>query len=159
MRHIISILVENQAGVLAQVSGLFSARGYNIESLNVGITDNPRFSRMTIVSIGDDAVLEQIRKQLEKLVHVVKVSDFSEQSYVERELMLIKINAPATRRTELMGLVEVFRAKIIDVSPTEMVVEISGTEDKVEAFAELLAPYGVKELARTGPVAMLRGTK
>jgi acetolactate synthase-1/3 small subunit len=159
MRHIISILVENQAGVLAQVAGLFSSRGYNIESLNVGITENPRFSRMTIVSIGDDAILEQIRKQLEKLVLIVKVSDFSEQSYVERELVLIKINAPASKRQELMGLVEVFRAKIIDVSPTEMIVEVSGTEDKVEAFAQLLAPYGLKELARTGPVAMLRGTK
>jgi len=159
MRHIISILVENQVGVLAQVAGLFSARGYNIESLNVGITNNPRFSHMTIVSIGEDAVIEQIRKQLEKLVLVVKVSDFSGQSYVERELVLMKINAPASKRMELMGLVEVFRAKIIDVSPTEMIVEVSGTEDKVEAFAQLVAPYGIKELARTGPVAMLRGTK
>jgi acetolactate synthase I/III small subunit len=159
MRHIISALVENKAGVLAHVAGLFSARGYNIESLNVGVTENPRFSRMTIVTTGEENIIEQIRKQLEKLIPIVKVSDFMGQEYVERELVLIKVNAPPTKRGELTVLVELFRAKVVDVSEREMIVEISGASDKVNALLELLQPHGVKEIARTGSLAMLRGTK
>jgi len=156
MRHIIACLVENRAGVLAHVAGLFSSRGFNIESLSVSPTENEAVSRMTLVTSGDDAVLEQIRKQLRKLIPVLKVNDFSGQKYVERDLMLIKVAAPAAKRTELMGLIDVFRAKVVDVTQNDMVIEVSGPNAKIEALMDLLSPYGIKEVARTGCVAMLR---
>jgi len=157
MRHVISAIVENKVGVLAHIAGLFSSRGFNIDSLTVGVTENPRFSRMTIVSQGDDAVLEQIRKQLGKVIDVVKVSDLSSEDYVERDLMMVKVNAPPTKRMEIVGLVELFRGNIVDVSEKELVIEISGREQKLEAFTNLVKRHGIKELARTGVVAMARG--
>ena len=159
MRHIVACLVENRAGVLAHVAGLFSSRGFNIESLSVSPTEDEAVSRMTIVTSGDDAVLEQIRKQLGKLIPVIKVSDFSGRQYVERDLMLIKVSAPAAKRAEIMSLAEVFRAKIVDVSANDMVIEASGPQAKIEALTEMLSGYGIKEVARTGSVAMLRSRK
>jgi len=156
MRHIISCLVENRAGVLAHVAGLFSSRGFNIESLSVSPTENPATSRMTIVTSGDEAILEQIRKQLNKLVPVLKVSDFSGQNYVERDLLLVKVASPAGKRAELMALVEVFQAKVVDITQNDMVIEVSGPGAKIDALLDLLSTYGVKEVARTGSVAMLR---
>lgn len=157
MKHVITALVQNQPGVLAQVAGMFAARGYNIDSLVVGRTENPEFSRMTIVAIGDDRVIEQVRKQLAKVIPVVKVRDFAELSYVERDLMLVKINAPAAKRPELAQLVELFRGAVVDVARTSMTVQLCGTEDKIEAFIDLVRPYGIVELARTGTIAMQRG--
>jgi len=157
MRHVMCVLVENRPGVLAHISGLFSSRGYNIDSLAVGRTENPNISRMTIVVDGDEVILEQIRKQLERLVPVLRVTDFYGQEYVERDLMLVKVAATPAKRLELMGLVDVFRAKVVHVGAREMIIEVSGTEDKLEAMVELLASYGIKELVRTGTVAMLRG--
>jgi acetolactate synthase-1/3 small subunit len=157
MRHVISALVENQPGVLAHVAGMFAARGFNIDSLVVGRTEDPDLSRMTIVVIGDDKVLEQVRKQLAKIVTVVKVRDFAEVDYVGRDLMLIRVQAAAEKRHEVMDLVTMFRGRIVDVSQTSVLVELSGTEDKVEAFIELVRPYGIRELARTGVIAMPRG--
>jgi acetolactate synthase-1/3 small subunit len=157
VRHIISVLVENKSGVLAHVAGLFSSRGFNIDSLAVGETEDPRFSRMTIVSGGDEEILEQIIKQLRKLINVVKVQDISRRGHVERDLALVKVHAPPEKRTEIMAVVEIFRGKIVDVSPREMMVEIAGPEEKVTAFVELLRPLGVKGLVRTGVVAMPRG--
>jgi acetolactate synthase I/III small subunit len=157
MKHIISVLVENRAGVLAHIAGLFSSRGYNIDSLAVGRTENPNTSRMTIVVDGDEAIIEQIHKQLDKLVPVLKVTDFSKQSYVDRDLMLIKVSATPSKRVEIMKLAEVFRGKVVHVGPKEMIIEIAGSEDKLEALIEVLSPYGIKELVRTGTVAMLRG--
>ena len=159
MRHVISILVENEFGVLARVAGLFSGRGFNIESLSVAETLDPTVSRITLVTCGEDQVLEQIEKQLNKLVCVIKVIDFVDTEHVERELVLIKVAADERRRGELMGIVGIFRAKIIDVSPTSYVVEITGTEDKVNALIELLKPLGIKEIVRTGKVAMFRGAR
>ena len=159
MKHVISALVENKVGVLAHIAGLFSSRGFNIDSLTVGVTENPRFSRMTIVSEGDDAILEQIRKQLGKVIDVIKVQDFSPQERVERDLMLVKVNAPAAKRPEIVALVKIFRGNVLDVSSREMVIELSGNEDKLEALTDLLRPYGIKELVRTGLVAMLRGER
>ena len=157
MKHIICALVENKSGVLSQIAGLFSSRGFNIDSLTVGRTDDPKVSRMTIVSSGDDAILEQIRKQLEKLIPVIKVSDFSGMQYVERDLMLLKVNAPATKRAEIIELVSIFRARVVDVGPRELMIEVSGPEAKLEAMSDLLRSYGIKELVRSGVVAMLRG--
>ncbi|MCY2928094.1 MAG: acetolactate synthase small subunit [Planctomycetota bacterium] len=157
MRHVISALVQNQPGVLAQVAGMFAARGFNIDSLVVGRTENPDLSRMTIVAVGDDRVLEQVRKQLAKVIPVVKVRDFSGLSYVERDLMLVKIGAPAEKRPELAQLVELFRGSVVDVARATMTVQLSGTEDKLEAFIDLVRPYGIVELARTGTIAMQRG--
>ena len=159
MRHIISVLVENEFGVLSRVAGLFSGRGFNIESLCVAETLDPTVSRITLVTCGEDQVLEQIEKQLNKLVCVIKVIDFVDTEHVERELVLIKVAADERRRGELMGIVGIFRAKIIDVSPTSYVVEITGTEDKVNALIELLKPIGILEIVRTGKVAMYRGTR
>lgn len=157
MRHVISALVENKPGVLAHIAGMFSARGYNIESLTVGETEEARFSRMTIVTSGEDAVVEQIRKQLERLVDVIKVVDFSGQDYVERDLMLVKVHAPAARRGEIFDLAEVFRSKVVDIGPKHVMLEVSGPEAKLEAFLTMLKPYGIKEMARTGRVALRRG--
>ncbi|HCN20208.1 MAG: acetolactate synthase small subunit [Planctomycetes bacterium RIFCSPHIGHO2_02_FULL_50_42] len=159
MKHTITAIVGNKVGVLARIVGLFSSRGFNIDSLNVGETDNPNLSRLTIVVNGDDAVLEQVRKQLGKVIDVLKVSDLTNQPYVERDLMLVKVNAPPGKRNEILEVVDIFRGKIVDVGQKEMIVELSGTEDKVAAMLKLLQPYGIKETARTGQIAMLRGTK
>ncbi len=159
MRHVLSALVQNQPGVLAHVSGMFSSRGFNIESLAVGETEDPQLSRITVVVDVDDRVLEQIRKQLEKIVTVVKVVDISRADFIERDLMLIKIDAPPSQRLELQGLVQIFRGRIVDVSPDQIMVEISGQEKKIEAFIEAVRPYGIRELARTGRIALVRGSQ
>ena len=159
MRHTISVLVENEFGVLARVAGLFSGRGFNIESLSVAETLDPTVSRLTLVTRGDDQVLEQIEKQLNKLVNVIRVTDFTGTEHVERELVLIKVKADERTRGELVNIVDIFRAKIIDVSRQSYVVEITGSEDKVRALIELLAPLGILEIARTGRTAMFRGTR
>src|SRR3954451_23334552 len=159
IRHVLSALVQNQPGVLAQVSGMFASRGFNIDSLAVGETENPVLSRITFVVMGDDRHLEQVRKQLEKLVPVVKVLDISREDYVERDLMLIKIQAPAGERPEIQSLVQIFRGRIVDVSPDQMMIEISGQEKKIEAFIEAVRLYGILEVARTGRIALVRGTR
>ena len=159
MKHVIMALVQNQPGVLAHVAGMFSARGFNIDSLVVGRTEDPGLSRMTIVAVGDDRVLEQIRKQLDKIVTVVKVRDFEEVSYVERDLMLLRVHAPAEKRSEVIELVNLFRGRVVDVARKNIVVELSGPEEKLEAFIDLVRPYGIGELARTGVIAMTRGTQ
>lgn len=157
MRHVLSALVHNQPGVLAHVSGMLASRGFNIDSLAVGETEDANLSRMTFVVTGDDAELEQVRKQLDKIVTVVKVHDISSENFVERDLMLIKLKAAAVQRTEISLLVEMFRGRVVDVSATDMMIEISGTEGKIEAFIELMRPYGIIELARTGRIALVRG--
>lgn len=157
MRHVLSALVQNQPGVLAHISGMLASRGFNIDSLAVGETENPDLSHMTFVVHGDDAELEQVRKQLDKVVTVVKVEDISSEDFVERDLMLVKVKADAPQRTELVLLVEMFRARVVDISPGTLLIEISGQERKIEAFIELMRPYGIVELARTGRIAMVRG--
>jgi acetolactate synthase I/III small subunit len=159
LRHIISVLVENEFGVLARVAGLFSGRGFNIESLCVAETLDPEVSAMTIVTTGSEAILEQILKQLNKLVNVIKVTDFQEADYVSREMVLVKVNADERTREEILRMVEIFRGRIVDVSPKSYVVEISGNDEKVRAFLALVRPLGIKELVRTGAIAMLRGEK
>ena len=159
MRHTISVLVENEFGVLARVAGMFSGRGFNIESLSVAPTMDPTVSCITLVTAGEDTVLEQITKQLNKLVPVIRVSDFKDTAHVERELVLIKVKAEERTRGELVNIVDIFRAKIIDVSRQSYIVEITGTEDKVRALIELLTPLGILEVVRTGRVAMFRGTR
>lgn len=159
MRHVISLLVENKVGVLARITSLISGRGFNIDSLAVGETENPALSRMTIAVKGDDAILEQVRKQLGKIIDIIKVIDFTDEEFIERDLMLLKINVPAGKRGEIIEIVEIFRGKIVDVSPKDLVIEISGIEDKLEAMVDLLRPYGIKELVRTGSIAIGRGTK
>ena len=157
MRHLISALVQNVPGVLAHISGMLASRGYNIDSLAVGATENPELSRMTFVVVGDDRVLEQVRKQLEKIVTVVQVHDISSQDFVERDLTLIKVKAaPGGPRTEVRELVEIFRAKIVDVGADELMIELSGRENKIEAFIERMRPYGITELVRTGRVSLVR---
>ncbi|MBI3407380.1 MAG: acetolactate synthase small subunit [Planctomycetes bacterium] len=158
MRHVLSALVQNQPGVLAHVSGMLASRGFNIDSLAVGETEDPHLSRMTFVVHGDDAVLEQVRKQLDKIVSVVRVDDISGVEHVERDLMLIKVSANAAQRTEIALLVEMFRARVVDVSGANMMIEISGQEEKIDAFIEMMRPYGILELARTGRIALLRDT-
>jgi acetolactate synthase I/III small subunit len=157
MRHVLSALVHNQPGVLAHISGMLASRGFNIDSLAVGETEDPELSRMIFVVKGDDAVLEQVRKQLDKIVTVVKVQDISRDDFVERDLMLIKVKAAPARRMEIVLLVEMFRARVVDVSPEDIMVEISGQERKIEAFIDLMRPYGIVELARTGRIALVRG--
>lgn len=156
MRHIINVEVENNAGVLARVAGLFSARGFNIESLSVANTESADVSRMTLVVKGDDQIIEQIDKQLNKLIDVIRVTDVTKNYFVERELLLVKINCPPAKRSELSQVVNIFNAKVVDISPKSMTVEVSGSEDKIQAFIDTFKPYGFKEVARTGPVAMLR---
>jgi acetolactate synthase-1/3 small subunit len=156
-RHIISALVYNKPGVLARISTLFAARGYNIDSLAVGETDNPEISRMTIVVRGDEKILEQVEKQLNKIIDVIKVYEFSKIDHVERDLVLIKVNTTNKTRAEIIEIAEIFRAKIVDVSHQTLVLEITGDEDKISAFINLLKPYGIKELVRTGVIAMARG--
>ena len=159
MKHIISALVENKPGVLAHVAGMFAARGFNIDSLVVGRTDDPDLSRMTIVVIGDDRVVEQVRKQLAKIVPVVKVQDFVGQPVVARDLMLIVLSAPPEKRPEILALIEVFRAKVVDIGQKYIMVEVSGPEAKIEAFINACKPYGIKSVARTGTIAMPRQFK
>lgn len=157
MRHVLSALVQNVPGVLAHVAGMFASRGYNIDSLAVGETEDPHLSRMTFVVVGDDATLEQVRKQLEKIVTVVRVDDISSQEFVERDLMLLKVNCGNGGRAEIRELVQIFRGRVVDVAPNEVIVEISGQEKKIEAFIDLMRPFGIIELVRTGRIAMVRG--
>lgn len=157
MRHVLSALVQNQPGVLAHISGMLASRGFNIESLAVGETEQPNLSRMTFVIFGDDAVLDQVRKQLDKIVTVVRVDDISSENFVERDLMLIKVSCPAGKRPEIFQLAESFRGRVVDIQHENVMIEISGTEGKVEAFIELMRPYGILELARTGRIALVRG--
>jgi acetolactate synthase I/III small subunit len=157
MRHVLSATVQNVPGVLAHVAGMFASRGYNIDSLAVGETEDPRLSRMTFVVVGDDSTLEQVRKQLEKIVTVVRVDDVSGHDHVERDLMLIKVKMKPGQRSEIRELAEVFRGRIVDVAPTEVMVEIAGQERKIEAFIDLMRPFGIIELVRTGRIAMVRG--
>jgi acetolactate synthase I/III small subunit len=159
MRHTISVLVENKAGVLARIANLFSARGYNIDSLAVGETEDPTISRMTIIVRGDERILEQIEKQLNKLIDVIRVSDFIDTEHVERDLILVKVNADKSTRSEILQIVDIFRAKIVDVAASSLIIEMTGTEEKIRAFAEILKPFGVKEMVRTGIVAMARGMR
>src|SRR5438876_2899131 len=159
MRHVLSALVQNQPGVLAHISGMLASRAFNIDSLAVGETEEPNLSRMTFVVHGDDAELEQVRKQLDKVVTVVKVEDISGTDFVERDLMLIKVRATSAQRMEIVLLVEMFRARVVDVSATDLMIEISGQERKIEAFIDLMRPYGILELARTGRIALVRGNR
>lgn len=157
--HTIAVLVENKFGVLAKVATLFSARGYNIDSLSVGVTQDPTISRITLVTRGDEHIVEQIRKQLSKLIDTIKVMDMSETECVEREMLLVKVTAPRSSRPEIFQIVEVFRGRIVDVSADAIVVEVTGEAGKLAAILELLQPYGIKEIARTGKAALTRGPK
>ncbi len=158
MRHVLSATVQNVPGVLAHISGMLASRGYNIDSLAVGETEDPNLSRMTFVVVGDERVLEQVRKQLEKIVTVVEVVDVSSTEHVERDLMLLKVAAPpGPKRSEIRELVEIFRGKIVDVAAEQVMIEISGNENKIEAFIDQMRPYGIAELVRTGRIAMIRG--
>ena len=159
MKHTISLLVENKFGVLARISGLFSARGYNIDSLSVGTTDDPQVSRMTIVVNGDDRVLEQVEKQLNKLIDVIKVADYKETPHLERDLALVKVTADKSTRSEMIQICDIFRAKIVDVAVDSIIIEMTGDEEKIEALLRMLRPFGIKETCRTGIVAMARGAK
>jgi acetolactate synthase-1/3 small subunit len=159
LRHIISVLVENEFGVLSRISGLFSGRGFNIESLCVAETLDPTISTMTIVTTGDDAIIEQILKQLNKLINVIKVIDFRDTDYVSREMVLVKVNADEKTREEILRMVEIFRGRIIDVSQRSYTIMITGDEEKLGAFLALVRPLGIKDLVRTGPIAMARGDK
>jgi acetolactate synthase I/III small subunit len=156
-KHVITAIVQNEPGVLAHVAGMFAARGYNIDSLVVGRTEDPELSRMTIVVVGDDRILEQVRKQLEKLITTVRVRDFKDTDYVQRDLLLIRIHALSEKRPEIVALVDLFRGRVVDVSRSSLMVELAGPEDKLEAFIDLVRPYGIRELARTGLIAMQRG--
>ncbi len=157
MRHVLSAIVQNVPGVLAHISGMLASRGYNIDSLAVGETEDPNLSRMTFVIVGDDRVLEQVRKQLEKIVTVVRVEDIGSQVYVERDLMLIKVKAATGgQRSEVRELVEIFRGRIVDVGEDQVMIEISGRENKVQAFIERMRPFGIIELVRSGRIAMVR---
>lgn len=159
MKHTISVLVENEFGVLSRVSGLFSGRGFNIESLSVAPTLDPDTSRMTIVTRGDDRILEQINKQLNKLISTIKVVDFTGEDFVERELALIKVSTESETRAEVLRVVDIFRAKVVDVTARSYTVEITGAPAKVDALLELLRPMGIKEIVRSGPVVLGRGIK
>lgn len=159
MKHTLAVLVENRYGVLSRVAGLFARRGYNIDSLAVGVTEDPTISRMTIVVRGDDLVLEQVTKQLNKLIDVIRVTDLGTEDTVERELVLIKVNADVKNRSEIMQIADIFRAKIIDVASKSMVIEVTGDENKIKAIEQLLRPFGIKEMVRTGKIALRRGPK
>jgi acetolactate synthase-1/3 small subunit len=157
MKRTISVLVENKFGVLARVAGLFSGRGYNIDSLNVAETEDATVSRMTIVARGDERILEQITKQLNRLVDVIKVSDLTSEDHVERELVMIKVSAQAKNRSEIIQIADIFRANIVDVNPETLVIAVTGDEDKITAMINMLRPYGIKEIARSGKLAITRG--
>jgi acetolactate synthase I/III small subunit len=159
MRHVLSALVQNVPGVLSHISGMLASRGYNIDSLAVGETDSPQLSRMTFVVVGDDSVLEQVRKQLEKIVTVVRVDDIGSTEHVERDLMLIKVSAPAVARSQIRELTDIFRGRIVDVALDMVIIEMAGQEQKIEAFIEMMRPFGIVELVRTGRIAMSRGRK
>lgn len=159
MKHLISALVENKPGVLAHIAGMFAARAFNIDSLVVGRTEDPKLSRMTIVVVGDDRVVEQVRKQLARIVPVVKVQDFAGQPVVARDLMLVSVTAPPEKRPEIVSLIEMFRGKVVDIGPKTLMIEVSGPEQKIEAFISACKPYGIKNVARTGTIAMPRQSK
>ncbi len=159
MKTTLSVLVENHPGVLSRVAGLFSRRGFNIDSLAVGTTENPEISRMTIVVEGDEYIVEQVKKQLNKLIDVIKVSKIDPQDSVSRELLLIKVDAEPQIRSEIVQIAEIFRASIVDVSKKSMIIELTGDKGKLEAFEEILKPFGIKELVRTGIIAVNRGNK
>src|ERR1041385_9448381 len=156
MRHTISVMVENKFGALTRIAGLFSGRGYNIDTLNVGPTHDPNTSRMTIVTRGADATLEQIVKQLKKLVDVLDVLDFREGEYVDRELVLVKVSVDSRTRAEVMQITDIFRAKIVDVQPKSLTIELTGNESKIGKFLDLMKTFGITDLTRTGKVAMPR---
>lgn len=156
MKHILSALVLNKPGVLAHVAGMFAARAFNIDSLAVGPTDDPNLSRMTIVVVGDDKVVEQVRKQLAKIISIVKVQDYVGQDVVARDLMLISVSCPPEKRPEMMALIEMFNGKVVDIAQKIVMVEITGPENKIEAFIDACRPYGIKSMVRTGTVAMAR---
>lgn len=158
-KHTLSILVENHAGVLSRVAGLFSRRGFNIDSLAVGVTENPEISRMTIVVDGDDYTVEQVSKQLNKLIDVIKVKQLDRTDSVSRELALIKVEATASTRSEIIQIVEIFRAKIVDISKNTVTIEISGGVDKVAALEDMLRQFNIREIVRTGTIAIDRGNK
>lgn len=158
MKHVLSAMVMNQPGVLAHISGMLASRAFNIESLAVGETENPAFSRITFVVAGNDKVLDQVRKQLEKIITVVKVVDYQDQAVVERDLMLIKVATASASRSEIREMVEVFRGKIVDIGAEHVIVEISGSESKLTAFIDLMRPFGIIEMVRTGRVALARET-
>ena len=157
MEHIISVLVENKFGVLAHIAGLFSGRGFNIDSLAVGETQDATVSRMTIVVKGDDTVVEQILKQLNRLVDVIRVDDLSEEKHIERELMLLKLSTSVKSRSELIEIADIFRTKIVDVQQASITIEAAGSSDKLAALIDMVRPFGIKELVRTGRIAMARG--
>lgn len=157
-KHTFSVLVENRFGVLSRVAGLFSTRGYNIDSLVVSPTENKNYSRMTVVTHGEDAVLEQIRKQLNKLVEVVQVTDLTGSGFISRELMLLKVNATEHNRGEIIQIAGVFKANIVNVQKDSLVIEVTGASEKLDAFEELMTTYGIIELARTGKVALSRSS-
>jgi acetolactate synthase-1/3 small subunit len=155
-KHILSILVENQPGVLSRISGLFSGRGFNIESLCVAETTDPQVSRITLVTVGDMAIVEQIKKQLNKLINTIKVVDFTGIPFVQREMALIKVRAKPEHRAEILRMVDIFRSRVVDVSSEYYIVEVTGDEGKIAAFLSLLKPMGIKEIARTGAIALAR---
>jgi acetolactate synthase-1/3 small subunit len=157
MRHVLSALVQNQPGVLAHISGMLASRAFNIDSLAVGETEDANLSRMTFVVHGDEPELEQVRKQLDKIITVVKVQDISSEDFVERDLMLIKVRVTQSQRGEVNALLDMFRARVVDISRDSMMLELSGRENKIEAFIDLMRPYGIIELARTGRIALVRG--
>jgi len=159
MRHTIAVLVENEFGVLSRVAGLFSGRGFNIDSLSVAPTNDEAMSRMTIVTRGDEQILEQITKHLNKLIDIIKVIDFTDETAIEREMALIKVTAEDSARAEVLRIVDIFRAKVIDTTPKSFTVEVTGAPSKIDAILDLLRPLGLKELVRTGPVAIGRGAK
>src|SRR5512136_2282638 len=159
MKHTIAVIVENKSGVLTRIAGLFSRRSFNIDSLSVGGTDNPDYSRMTISVRGDRDVLEQVIKQLSKLINVIRVSELDPSESVERELALIKVSADKQNRSEIMQIVNIFRAKIIDVSHRSMIIEVTGDEEKIDAITQMLRQFGIKELVRTGRISMVRGAR
>lgn len=159
MKHTISVLLQNQPGVLSRVTGLFSGRGFNIESLCVAETMEPGISCLTLVTRGDDGIIEQITKQLHKLIDVIKVTDISDKEYVEREMVLIRVKAEAQTRAEVLRVIDIFRGKVVDVSPKSYAVEITGPESKIKAVVDILRPIGIKEIVRTGTIAMARAKK
>jgi acetolactate synthase-1/3 small subunit len=157
LRHTISVFVENKFGVLARIANLFSARGFNIDSLSVGETTDPTISRMTIVTHGDDQIIEQVIKQLRRLIDVIKVIDLTRSDFIEREMVMVKVEAHQAHRAEILRIADIFRGKIVDVNPRTMTMEITGSEDKITALIDLLKPMGIKEIARTGRISMARG--
>jgi acetolactate synthase-1/3 small subunit len=156
MRHTISVLVENKFGVLARVAGLFSGRGYNIESLCVAPTTDPTVSQMTIVTTGDDRIIEQVQKQLNKLIDVIKVQDMMERDFIDREMMLVRVSAEREKRDEILRIAEIFKARVVDVATKSLTLEVTGADDKIDAVLKILRPLGIRELVRTGKVAMIR---